>query len=156
MKQAQIPFMIFPSPQKSELESNVSEQVFCDPEPQAENLQATSIQKSPKKSETAYRTIGEVSAMLSLPDHVLRFWEEKFSTIRPMKRLGRRYYRPQDISALERIKALLYENGYTIRGVQKLLDQEKKPKIVIMEADFISQQLKEIYKDIKDLRRSLI
>ena len=74
------------------------------------------------KSATAFRTIGEVSLELDLPQHVLRFWESKFSRLRPMKRGGgRRYYRPEDIDLLTRIKSLLYDDGYTIKGVQKLL-----------------------------------
>jgi DNA-binding transcriptional MerR regulator len=74
------------------------------------------------KSATAFRTIGEVSLELDLPQHVLRFWESKFTRLKPMKRGGgRRYYRPEDIDLLLRIKKLLYEDGYTIKGVQKLL-----------------------------------
>ncbi|MFQ5346718.1 MAG: MerR family transcriptional regulator [Rhodothalassiaceae bacterium] len=72
------------------------------------------------KSEHAFRTIGEVSESLDLPQHVLRFWETRFSQIRPLKRGGnRRYYRPEDIELLKTIKTLLYQEGYTIRGVQK-------------------------------------
>ena len=74
------------------------------------------------KSASAFRTIGEVSIELDLPQHVLRFWESKFARLRPMKRGGgRRYYRPEDIELLQRIKQLLYEDGYTIKGVQKLM-----------------------------------
>lgn len=75
-----------------------------------------------KKSAGAFRTISEVAGQLDLPQHVLRFWETKFSQVRPMKRGGgRRYYRPEDVALLGRIKDLLYEEGYTIKGVQKLL-----------------------------------
>ncbi len=74
------------------------------------------------KSESAFRTISEVSEDLSVPQHVLRFWETKFSAVKPLKRGGnRRYYRPEDIQLLRAINALLYVDGYTIRGVQKLL-----------------------------------
>ncbi len=74
------------------------------------------------KSAAAFRTISEVAAELSVPSHVLRFWETKFTQIRPMKRGGgRRYYRPEDITLLKQIRALLYDDGYTIKGVQKLL-----------------------------------
>ena len=74
------------------------------------------------KSAEAFRTISEAAGELELPQHVLRFWETKFSNIRPMKRGGgRRYYRPEDLLLLRRIRDLLYEDGYTIRGVQKLL-----------------------------------
>lgn len=74
------------------------------------------------KSASAYRTISEVASELGLPQHVLRFWETKFPSIKPLKRGGgRRYYRPEDIVLLRRIRDLLYAEGYTIKGVQKLL-----------------------------------
>jgi DNA-binding transcriptional MerR regulator len=74
------------------------------------------------KSAAAYRTIGEVADDLDLPAHVLRFWESKFPQLKPLKRGGgRRYYRPEDIVLLRRIRQCLYQEGYTIRGVQKLL-----------------------------------
>ena len=74
------------------------------------------------KSPSAFRTISEVSKELDLPQHVLRFWETKFNQIRPLKRGGgRRYYRPEDLDILRQIQGLLYDNGYTIKGVQKLL-----------------------------------
>ena len=78
------------------------------------------------KSASAYRTISEVSDELSVPQHVLRFWETKFSQVRPLKRGGgRRYYRPEDIDLLRQIQKLLYEDGYTIKGVQRLLREGK-------------------------------
>jgi DNA-binding transcriptional MerR regulator len=74
------------------------------------------------KSAGAFRTISEVATDLDVPQHVLRFWETKFSQIRPLKRGGgRRYYRPEDVELLRAIRALLYGDGYTIKGVQKLL-----------------------------------
>ncbi len=74
------------------------------------------------KSSAAFRTISEVASDLDVPQHVLRFWETKFAQVKPLKRGGgRRYYRPEDVDLLRRIRTLLYENGYTIRGVQKLL-----------------------------------
>ena len=74
------------------------------------------------KSAAAYRTISEVSDELDVPQHVLRFWETKFTQVRPLKRGGgRRYYRPEDVGLLRRIQKLLYQDGYTIRGVQRLL-----------------------------------
>lgn len=74
------------------------------------------------KSPEAFRTISEVGVDLDVPQHVLRFWETKFSQIKPMKRAGgRRYYRPNDVDLLRGIRHLLYGEGYTIRGVQKLL-----------------------------------
>ena len=75
-----------------------------------------------EKSATAFRTISEVAGTLDLPQHVLRFWETKFKAVRPLKRAGgRRYYRPEDIDLLRKIRNLLYDDGYTIKGVQKLL-----------------------------------
>jgi DNA-binding transcriptional MerR regulator len=74
------------------------------------------------KSPTAFRTISEVAEGLALPQHVLRFWESKFQQIKPLKRGGgRRYYRPEDVKIIHDIKELLYNQGFTIRGVQKLL-----------------------------------
>ncbi len=76
----------------------------------------------PEKSAAAFRTISEVAGDLGLPQHVLRFWESKFPVIKPLKRGGgRRYYRPEDVALLKRIRDLLHNDGYTIRGVQKLL-----------------------------------
>jgi DNA-binding transcriptional MerR regulator len=76
----------------------------------------------PGKGALAFRTIGEVADDLDLPAHVLRFWESKFAQLKPLKRRGgRRYYRPEDIVLLRRIRQCLYQDGYTIRGVQKLL-----------------------------------
>jgi DNA-binding transcriptional MerR regulator len=74
------------------------------------------------KRASAFRTIGEVAEDLDLPAHVLRFWESKFPQLKPLKRGGgRRYYRPEDIALLRSIRQCLYQDGYTIRGVQKLL-----------------------------------
>src|SRR5678815_1551973 len=76
------------------------------------------------KSPEAFRTISEVSDDLDVPQHVLRFWESRFAQIRPVKRAGgRRYYRPEDVDLLRGIRALLYSDGYTIRGVQKILKE---------------------------------
>lgn len=83
------------------------------------------------KSPDAFRTISEVAGELDVPQHVLRFWETKFPQVKPMKRGGgRRYYRPDDVALLRRIRALLYEDGYTIKGVQKVL-REHGVKAVI-------------------------
>ncbi|TYR30853.1 MerR family transcriptional regulator [Mesorhizobium microcysteis] len=74
------------------------------------------------KSPDAFRTISEVAEQLDLPQHVLRFWETRFNQIKPMKRGGgRRYYRPQDVELIKGIRHMLYDQGYTIKGVQKLL-----------------------------------
>ena len=81
------------------------------------------------KSNEAFRTISEVAEDLDLPQHVLRFWETKFSQVRPLKRGGgRRYYRPEDVALLRHIRSLLYDEGYTIKGVQKLLRQDGPSK----------------------------
>ena len=88
------------------------------------------------KSPEAFRTISEVSKDLSLPQHVLRFWETKFVQIRPIKRGGgRRYYRPEDIKLLRGIKSLLYSDGYTIRGVQKVIKENGTKKILRRELE---------------------
>ncbi|MDO8421157.1 MAG: MerR family transcriptional regulator [Parvibaculum sp.] len=80
-----------------------------------------SIQKSPD----AFRTISEVATDLDVPQHVLRFWESKFTHIRPLKRGGgRRYYRPEDVDLLRGVRTLLYNDGYTIKGVQKVFREQ--------------------------------
>ena len=82
------------------------------------------------KSPDAFRTISEVADELDVPQHVLRFWESRFPQIRPMKRAGgRRYYRPDDVDLLRGIRHLLYGEGYTIRGVQRIL-RDQGPKFV--------------------------
>jgi DNA-binding transcriptional MerR regulator len=83
-----------------------------------------------EKAPEAFRTISEVADDLDVPQHVLRFWESRFAQIRPMKRGGgRRYYRPDDIDLLRGIRHLLYGQGYTIRGVQRIL-REQGPRFV--------------------------
>lgn len=85
--------------------------------------EAASGRRASKRA-SAFRTIGEVAEDLDLPAHVLRFWETKFPQLKPLKRGGgRRYYRPEDIGLLRRIRQCLYQDGYTIRGVQKLLGE---------------------------------
>src|SRR5918994_1552572 len=80
------------------------------------------------KSAAAFRTISEVADELDVAQHVLRFWESKFPQVRPLKRGGgRRYYRPEDVDLLRQIRSLLYEEGYTIRGAQKLLKGQRRP-----------------------------
>jgi DNA-binding transcriptional MerR regulator len=80
------------------------------------------------KSAAAFRTISEVAHELDVAQHVLRFWESKFPQVKPLKRGGgRRYYRPEDVELLRRIRGLLYEEGYTIKGVQKLLRTRRQP-----------------------------
>ena len=84
-----------------------------------------------KKAQNAFRTISEVADDLGVQQHVLRFWETKFSSIKPMKRGGgRRYYRPEDVALLKKIHHLLYSDGYTIKGVQKLLKGVSKNAVL--------------------------
>ncbi len=86
--------------------------------------------KGVKKAQGAFRTISEVADDLDVPQHVLRFWETKFNQVKPLKRGGgRRYYRPEDVALLKHIHHLLYTEGYTIKGVQKLLKGQGKNQI---------------------------
>ena len=80
------------------------------------------------KSDDAFRTIGELAEDLGLPQHILRYWETRFPQLRPLQRAGnRRYYRPEDVALARRIDRLLNHEGYTIKGVQKLLDDKAPP-----------------------------
>jgi DNA-binding transcriptional MerR regulator len=88
---------------------------------------ALAVDKSPE----AFRTISEVSVDLDVPQHVLRFWETKFAHVKPLKRAGgRRYYRPEDLDLLRGIRSLLYRDGLTIKGAQKIL-REQGPRYVM-------------------------
>ena len=101
------------------------------------------------KSPEAFRTISEVSKDLSLPQHVLRFWETKFVQIKPIKRGGgRRYYRPEDVKLLKGIKNLLYNDGYTIRGVQKVIKENGTKKLLTIQSE--NNLFTEIKKDNND------
>jgi DNA-binding transcriptional MerR regulator len=92
-----------------------------------EGWEFVAVDKAPE----AFRTISEVADELDVPKHVLRFWEAKFAQLKPMKRGGgRRYYRPEDVALLRGIRFLLYNDGYTIRGVQKIL-REQGPRFVM-------------------------
>lgn len=92
---------------------------------------SNALNSSVQKSAQAFRTISEVAADLDVPQHVLRFWESKFSQVRPLKRGGgRRYYRPEDIELLRGIRTLLYDDGFTIKGVQKVF-RERGVKYVV-------------------------
>ena len=91
-------------------------------EAKTQAAEAEVAKKTVKKSKQAYRTISEAADELGVATHVLRFWETKFKNINPMKRSGgHRYYRPEDIDVLKQIKSLLYDEGYTIKGVQAYL-----------------------------------
>jgi DNA-binding transcriptional MerR regulator len=118
-----------------------------------------------KKSENAYHTIGETSDLLGVPTHVLRFWEEKFSILNPVKRNGgRRYYRPLDLRRLKQIKDLLYTQGYTIKGVQQLFKSKKTDTFVVETENLVEMrsntailkdELKILLNDVVELRNFL-
>lgn len=94
-----------------------------------------SISRS-RKSDAAFRTISEVATELDVPQHVLRFWESKFTQVKPLKRGGgRRYYRPEDVTLLKRIRDLLYDDGLTIKGVQKLFRDRGVKSVIDPHAD---------------------
>jgi DNA-binding transcriptional MerR regulator len=94
-----------------------------------------------QKSSDAFRTISEVAEDLDLPQHVLRFWETRFNQIRPLKRGGgRRYYRPDDVELLRAIRHLLYGEGYTIKGVQKILKEQGARALIALRGDLAPQK----------------
>jgi len=96
-----------------------------------ENSGTIMAAKMTKKSATAFRTISEVAEELEVQQHVLRFWETKFTQVKPLKRGGgRRYYRPEDVALLKKIHHLLYTEGYTIKGVQKLMKGQGKQQLI--------------------------
>ena len=99
----------------------------------AMNISPPTERDALEKSPDAFRTISEVSTDLDVPQHVLRFWESKFPQVRPIKRGGgRRYYRRDDIDLLRGIRDLLYGDGYTIRGVQKLIREQGARHVIAM------------------------
>ena len=110
------------------------------------------------KSPSAFRTISEVAKELNIPQHVLRFWENKFTLIKPMKRGGgRRYYRPEDVAILQRIQHLLYNDCYTIKGVQKILRKEVK-KSNEVKSNLLHKErsaLNSIVIELEEIRQSL-
>ncbi|QQG35239.1 MAG: MerR family transcriptional regulator [Micavibrio aeruginosavorus] len=112
----------------SNLQQTKAPEDFADQETVAPKAAVAAVARSGKeKAPSAFRTISEVADELDVPQHVLRFWETKFSQIKPLKRGGgRRYYRPEDVALLKRIHSLLYTEGYTIKGVQKLLKGQGK------------------------------
>ncbi|SFO03739.1 DNA-binding transcriptional regulator, MerR family [Sphingomonas sp. OK281] len=102
------------------------------PAPADDGVHSVAVTDSPArigaigKTDTAFRTIGEVSAETGLPQHILRYWETRFPQLRPLQRAGnRRYYRGEDVALVRRIDILLNRDGYTVRGVQQLLAAEK-------------------------------
>jgi DNA-binding transcriptional MerR regulator len=125
------------------------------------------LRPRPRKAPTAFRTISEVADDLQIPQHVLRFWETKFPQLKPLKRGGgRRYYRPEDIALLKRISDLLYTQGYTIKGVQRLLREgglDEVPELPLDEpareemdaADTLREALDDLERLAHDLRALL-
>jgi DNA-binding transcriptional MerR regulator len=133
-------------------------------------LQQETQSHASKKAPGAFRTISEVAVELSVPQHVLRFWETKFPQVRPLKRGGgRRYYRPEDVGILKTIHTLLYTEKYTIKGVQKLLKtRSKAPEMRVLSvstevpahrasvssamSDKTKSALRVVLQELKDLR----
>tara|TARA_Y100000814_G_scaffold291443_1_gene267856 strand:- start:20 stop:457 length:438 start_codon:yes stop_codon:yes gene_type:complete len=128
---------------------------------------------STNKSSEAFRTIREVAEIIDVPQHVLRFWESKFRQVNPLKRGGgRRYYRPDDVILIKRIKKLLYDDGYTIKGVQKLLNESKNKNDLLVEKSSIKtvsdtkisntesgvdkEKLKEVLQELQELKRLIL
>ena len=119
------------------------------------------------KSAAAFRTISEVATDLDVAQHVLRFWESKFPQVRPLKRGGgRRYYRPEDVDLLRQIRSLLYDEGYTIKGVQKLLKSRRSQREELVEvaarsakdevdADDHGAELRKLRRELSALRDRL-
>ena len=115
----------------------------------------------PRKSEQAFRTIGELADDLGVPQHILRYWETRFPQLRPLQRAGnRRYYRPADVALAHRIHRLLNQDGYTIRGVQQLLssggaDGEEMaappaPAAANQHSDVSAEDLRRLRKTLRD------
>ena len=110
------------------------------------------------KSSDAYKTIGEVSKMMQTPQHILRFWEDSFPQLNPLKRKGgRRLYSESDINLLRRIKELLYDEGYSIKGVKSYLSKKKindiKDEGKLRVSDEVSEKLEEIKSTLQDIKK---
>ena len=113
-------------------------------------------QRRGAKSPDAFRTISEVAADLDVPQHVLRFWESKFTQVRPLKRGGgRRYYRPEDVELLRRIRGLLYAEGYTIKGVQRVLRENSRKSVIEAERAPAATGSEEMPALAKDQRKQI-
>ena len=113
-----------------------------------------------RKSEHAFRTIGELSGELGVPQHILRYWETRFPQLRPLQRAGnRRYYRPDDVALARRIHRLLNQDGYTIRGVQQLLGKsggaEAEPALAASAPTPANQHEAFPAEDLRRLRQTL-
>ena len=112
------------------------------------------------KANDAFKTISEVAALLDVPQHVLRFWESKFSSLRPLKRSGgRRYYRPGDVAVLRRIRQLLYVDGFTIKGAQKLVRSKAaatKPNASVTTSSASGNDLAAVMAMLDDVKTRLV
>ena len=107
------------------------------------------------KAETAYRTIAEVSDLLQVQPSVLRFWETQFHQLKPLKRMGRRYYSADDIGLVTRIRDLLYKEGFTIKGVQKKLKEKEDTSESLSDASFGTAPSAEFISELISIRDSL-
>ena len=107
------------------------------------------------KAENAYRTITEVADLLQVPASVLRFWETQFYQIKPMKRMGRRYYQAEDVVLLARIRDYLYEEGFTIKGVQKRLRANKSSTAQTWEKDSTQKATDNLLQELNEIKSSL-
>ncbi len=107
------------------------------------------------KSDSAFRTIGELATELGVPQHILRYWETRFPQLRPLTRAGnRRYYRPEDVALVRRIDAALNRDGYTIKGVQKLLaGKAASPEPVVLQP--VPRDMTSLIADLTRIRRAL-
>ncbi len=110
------------------------------------------------KSSDAYKTIGEVSKMMQTPQHILRFWEDSFPQLNPLKRKGgRRLYSESDINLLRRIKELLHDEGYSIKGVKSYLSKNKINDVTnegkLRVSDEVSEKLEEIKATLQDIKK---
>ena len=107
------------------------------------------------KAENAYRTITEVADLLQVPASVLRFWETQFYQIKPMKRMGRRYYQAEDVVLLARIRDYLYKEGFTIKGVQKRLRANKTAATQSLEKDSMQKATDNLLQELTEIKASL-
>lgn len=107
------------------------------------------------KAENAYRTITEVADLLQVPASVLRFWETQFYQIKPMKRMGRRYYQAEDVVLLARIRDYLYKEGFTIKGVQKRLRTNKTSLNQSLEKDSTQKATDTLLQELTEIKSSL-
>ena len=108
----------------------------------------------PDKGPNAFRTIGELAQEIGRPQHILRYWETRFPQLKPLQRAGgRRYYRPQDVALVRRIDALLARDGYTIRGVQRLLTAESNARRAPRRAESLEQVRDALARALKEDER---